>query len=160
MNDDFNAKIKLLIKSEKALLSLELRKKSKETFWVVLGIVALFVSLVMVNITAYLYLSESFSNAESAGILTIINIVLAGIFFSIASKQDRGAEAESIEDIRDFAWQQVSTDIDEVKENIQEFTQSIVKVKDNVESFTKGDTFGIKKVLPIVTTLIDLARKR
>ena len=160
MNEDFNAKIKLLIKSEKALLSLEMRKKSRETFWAALGIMAVLMSLVMVNITLFLYLSQSFSNAASAGILTLVNIVIAGLFFLIASKQQRSAEAESIEDIRDFAWQQVSTDVDEVKENIKEFSQSIVKVKQNVESFTKGDTFGLKKVLPIVTTLIDLARKR
>ena len=160
MNDDFNAKIKLLIKSEKALLSLEMRKKSRETLWAALGLIATLIALIMVNITAYLYLSEHFTNAASAGILTLINITIAGIFFTIASKQERGAEAESIEDIRDFAWQQVSTDVDEVKENIKEFTQGIVKVKNNVESFTKGDAFGIKKVLPIITTLIDLAKKR
>ena len=160
MNNDFNAKIKLLIKSEKALLSLEMRKKSRETFWVVLGLIALFIALIMLNVTLYLYLSTHFSNAASAGILTLLNITVAGIFFMIASKQNRGSEAESIEDIRDFAWQQVSTDVDEVKENIKEFTQNVVKVKQNVESFTTGDAFGIKKVLPIVTTLFDLAKKR
>jgi len=160
MSEDFNAKMKLLIKSEKALLSLEMRKRSRQTVWVALALLAVLVALVMINVTTYLYLSTTFNNLESAAILSVINIVISMLFFMIASRQDRGAEAESIEDIRDFAWEQVSTDIDEVKQNVTEFKDSVVKVKRSVDSFTTGDAFGIKKVLPIITTLIDLNKKR
>ena len=160
MSEDFNAKIKLLIKSEKALLSLEMRKRSRQTVWIALAMVAVLVSLVMLNVSTYLYLSESFSNLQTAMIMTASNIVIAMLCFVIASKQDRGVEAESIEGIRDFAWEQVSTDIDEVKQNVSEFKDSVVKVKRSVDSFTTGDAFGIKKVLPIITTLIDLNKKR
>ena len=160
MSEDFNAKMKLLIKSEKALLSLEIQKRSRQTLWMALALVAALVSLVMLNVTIYLYLSTQFSNLQSAGILTSINIVIAIVFALIASRQSRGVQAESIEDIRDFAWEQISTDIDEVKQNITEFKDSVVKVKHNVDSFTTGDIFGIKKFLPIVSTLIDLSRKR
>lgn len=160
MSEDFNAKIKLLIKSEKALLSLEMRKRSRQTVWISLALLAVLVSLVMLNVTTYLYLSTKFNNLESAAMLSVINIVIALLFFVIASRQNRGMEAESIEGIRDFAWEQVSTDIDEVKQNVSEFKDSVVKVKKSVDSFTTGDAFGIKKVLPIITTLIDLNKKR
>jgi len=160
MSEDFNAKIKLLVKSEKALLSLEMKKKSRQTMWVALGLVAVLVTLVMVNITAYLYLSTTHTQLEAATILTGLNIAVAIIFFFIASRQDLGAEAGSIEDIRDFAWEQVSTDIDEVKQHATDFKNSVVKVKKTVDSFTTGDAFGIKKVLPIITTLIDLNKRK
>ena len=160
MSEDFNAKIKLLIKSEKALLSLEMRKKSRQTVWVALGLVAVLVTLVMINITAYLYLSSTHSQLEAAAILTGLNIAVAVIFFMIASRQHLGAEAASIEDIRDFAWEQVSTDIDEVKQHATDFKNSVVKVKKTVDGFTTGDAFGIKKVLPIITTLIDLNKRK
>ena len=160
MSEEFNAKIKLLIKSEKALLSLEMKKKSRQTVWIALALVAVLVTLVMVNITAYLYLSSTRTNLEAATILTGLNIAVAVIFFVLASRQTVGAEAASIEDIRDFAWEQVSTDLDEVKQNMTEFKNSVVKVKKTVDGFTTGDAFGIKKVLPIITTLIDLNKKR
>ena len=160
MSEEFNAKIKLLIKSEKALLSLEMKKKSRQTLWIALALVAVLVTLVMVNITAYLYLSSTHTNLEAATILTGLNIAVAVIFFVLASRQTVGTEASSIEDIRDFAWEQVSTDIDEVKQNVTEFKNSVVKVKKTVDGFTTGDAFGIKKVLPIITTLIDLNKKR
>ena len=160
MSEDFNAKIKLLIKSEKALLSLEMRKKSRQTVWIALALVAVLVTLVMINITVYLYLSVTHSHLESAAILTGINLAVAILFFIIASRQDRGAEAASIEDIRDFAWDQVSTDLDEVKQHAADLKNSVVKVKRTVDSFTTGDAFGIKKVLPIITTLIDLNKRK
>lgn len=160
MSEDFNAKMKLLIKSEKALLSLEMRKKSRQTVWIALALLAVLVSLIMLNVTVFLYLETSHSNLESAAILTGLNVLVAILFFIIASRQGRGAEAESIEDIRDFAWGQVSTDIDEVKQHVSEFTSSVKKVKSNVESFASSDPFGIKKVMPIITTLIDLNKRR
>ena len=160
MSEDFNAKIKLLIKSEKALLSLEMKKKSRQTVWVALGLVAVLVTLVMINITAYLYLSSTRTPLEAATIQTGVNIVLAVLFFVLASRQTLGAEAASIEDIRDFAWEQVSTDIDEVKQHATDFKNSVVKVKKTVDGFTTGDAFGIKKVLPIITTLIDLNKRK
>jgi hypothetical protein len=160
MSEDFNAKIKLLIKSEKALLSLEMKKKSRQTVWVALGLVAVLVTLVMVNITAYLYLAATRTPLEAAAILTGLNIAVAVLFFILASRQSVGAEAASIEDIRDFAWEQVSSDLDEVKQQANDFKNSVVKVKKTVDGFTTGDAFGIKKVLPIITTLIDLNKKR
>jgi len=160
MSEDFNAKMQLLIKSEKALLSLEMRKKSRQMIWVSLAVVAVLVSLIMVNVTVYLYLATKFNNLESAGILTAMNIVFSGLFSLIASRQDRGAEAQSIEDIRNFAWDQVSTDIDEVKQHVSDFKQSVVKVKSSVDSFATGDVLGLKKVLPIITTLIELNKKK
>ena len=160
MSEDFNAKMKLLIKSEKALLSLEMKKKGRQTLWTTLALLAVLVTLLMLNITVYLYLSTTHTPLESAATLTGLNLVVAILFFVIASKQDRGAEAASIEDIRDFAWDQVSTDIDEVKQHATDFKNSVVKVKKTVDSFTTGDAFGFKKVLPIITTLIDLNKKK
>ncbi len=160
MSEDFNAKMKLLIKSEKALLSLEMRKRSRQTIWIALALLAVLTGLLMINVTVFLYLESKFSNLESAAIITGLNLLFAAIFFFIASRQDRGAEAQAIEDIRDFAWEQISTDIDEVKQNMTDFKNSVVKVKSSVDSFTSGNAFGLKKIMPIITTLIDLNKRK
>ena len=160
MSEDFNAKMKLLIKSERALLNLEMKKRARQIVWISLALLAVLVALIMLNVTVYLYLSENFSNLESAAILSGLNIMTAILFFVIASHQDRGAEAESIEGIRDFAWDQISTDIDDVKQHVSEFKSSVLKVKQGVDTFTAGDVFGLKKVLPIITALIVLNKKK
>jgi len=160
MSEDFNAKIKLLIKSERALLSLEMRKKSRQTVWIALALLAVLVGLIMLNVTVYLLLSEHYSNLVSSAILSSLNLLVALLFFFIASRQKRGAEAESIEDIRDFALEQLSGDVDEMKQNVADFKQSITKVKTTVDSFTSGDAFGLKKILPVISTLIELNKKK
>ena len=160
MSDDFNAKMKLLIKSEKAMLSLEMRKKSRQTVWVVLALLAVLVALITLNITVFLYLETMYTNLISAAILSVLNLSVAVIFFMIASRQTTGAETEAIEEIRDFAWAQVQTDIDDVKQNVTQFTNSISKVKKSVDTFTSGDAFGLRKVMPIITTLIDLNKRK
>jgi choline-glycine betaine transporter len=160
MSEDFNAKMKLLIKSEKALLNLEMKKKGRQTLWMALALLAVLTGLAMLNVTVYLLLAEYFSMLQAAAILSGLNLLVAAVFFWIASRQNLGAEAQSIEDIRDFAWEQVSTDLNEVKQNVSELKQSVVKVKSSVDSFTSGGTFGLNKVLPIITTLIELNKKK
>jgi len=160
MSEDFNAKMKLLIKSEKAMMGLEMRKKSRQTIWVALALLAVLVGLITLNITIYLYLETMYTNLMSAAILSGVNLLAAGIFFMMASRQTTGPETEAIEEIRNFAWSQVQTDIDDVKQNVTQFTDSISKVKKSVDNFASGDAFGLKKVMPIITTLIDLNKKR
>jgi len=160
MSEDFNAKMKLLIKSEKALLSLELKKKSRQTFWIALALLTVLVSLVMLNVTTYLYLADSFSDLQAAAILTGINLAIATLFFFISSRQESTAEAQAIEEIRDFAWEQVSSDFDDIKQNVYEFKESVVRVKKSVDSFSSGTAFGINKIMPVITTLIELNKKR
>jgi hypothetical protein len=60
MSDDFNAKMKLLIKSEKAMLSLEMRKKSRQTVWIALALLAVLVGLITLNATVFLYLETMY----------------------------------------------------------------------------------------------------
>ena len=160
MSEDFNAKMKLLVKSEKAMLNLELRKRSRQTFWVALALLAVLVSLVMLNVTTYLYLADSYSNLEAAAILTGINLAVAALFFFISSRQESTSEAQAIEEIRDFAWEQVSSDLDDVKQNVSEFKDSVVRVKKSVDSLTSGTAFGFNKIMPVITTLIELNKKR
>ena len=160
MSNELNAKIKLLIKSEKAMFNLEMRKKSRQSVWIAMAIVAVLAVLITLNMTVFFFLEIHYTNLESAAMLCGLNLVIAILFFVIASKQTTGPEAHSIEEIRSFAWSQVSSDIDEVKQSVSEFKSSVKSVKKGVESFTTGDAFGIKKIIPIISTLIELNKKR
>ncbi len=160
MSQDLNTKLKLLIKSEKALLGLQMRTKSRQTFWIALALLSVLVTLVLLNVTVYLYLVQTRTPLASVGILTGINLAIAALFFFISTRQENIAEAKAIEEIRDFAWEQVSSDIDEMKQGVGDFKESVVKVKKSVDSLTSGTAFGLNKVMPVITTLIELNKRR
>ncbi len=160
MSKDLNTKLKLLVKSEKALLGLQMRTKSRQTFWVALALLAVLVTLILLNVTVYLYLVQTRTPLAAVSILTGINLAVAALFFFISTRQENIAEAKAIEEIRDFAWEQVSSDIDEMKQGVGDFKESVVKVKKSVDSLTSGTVFGLNKVMPVITTLVELNKKR
>ena len=160
MSQDLNTKLKLLVKSEKALLGLQMRTKSRQTFWIALALLSVLVTLVLLNVTVYLYLAQTRTPLASVAILTGINLAVAALFFFISTRQENLAEAKAIEEIRDFAWEQVSADIDDMKQGVGDFKESVVKVKKSVDSLTSGTAFGLNKVMPVITTLIELNKKR
>ena len=160
MSQDLNTKLKLLVKSEKALLGLQMRTKSRQTFWIALALLAVLVTLILLNVTVYLYLVQTRTPLAAVSMLTGINLAVAALFFFISTRQENLAEAKAIEEIRDFAWEQVSADIDEMKEGVGDFKESVVKVKKSVDSLASGTAFGLNKVMPVITTLIELNKKR
>lgn len=160
MSQDLNTKLKLLVKSEKALLGLQMRTKSRQTFWIALALLAVLVTLILLNVTVYLYLVQTRTPLAAVSMLTGINLAVAAFFFFISTRQENLAEAKAIEEIRDFAWEQVSADIDEMKQGVGDFKESVVKVKKSVDSLASGTAFGLNKVMPVITTLIELNKKR
>jgi hypothetical protein len=160
MSEDFNARLNLVLKSEKALLKLEIRKRGRQTVLIVIALLAVLTGLVMLNITAYLYFITLFSNLVAAALLTGINLLLAVLFFVLAIRQDTGAETESIQEIRDFAWQQLSTDIDGVKAQVTELTDGVKRVSRGVDSVVHMDFFGLKTLLPLFQSLSRRKKKK
>jgi len=159
MNEEFKTKMKLLIRSERALVNLEIQKRARQAVWTSLGLLSALISLAMLNIAIYFYFSETSTPSQAAMLLSILDALIAIVLFTISSRQKRSSEADSIEDIRDFAWEQISSDIDDVKQHVTHFKQNIDSVKSSVESFKESDIFGVKKFLPIITALIDLKKK-
>lgn len=160
MNENMDAKVNLLVRSEKALLKMEMRKRSRQAVFIAIGLIAVLAALVMLNIALYLYLESNNTPLVSVVILAGINVVTAVLFFLIASRQEMGSEAESMREIRDFAWSQVSDDIDEVKQNVTEFKNSMQRVSSGVNSVFSRDFFGLKGLMPIITALLETQKKK
>ncbi len=159
MKEDFNAKLNLLIKSEKALFRLEMRKKGRQSLFVAIALLAVLVALALLNVTIYLYLETRFSPMASAGILSGLNLAIALIFFIVAARQNTGPEAESLEEIREFAWKQVSQDLDGVKQQVGEFSDGIKRVSGSINSVMHRDYSALAAMLPFVQSLL-VARKK
>jgi len=62
--------------------------------------------------------------------------------------------------IRDFAWEQVSSDFDDVKQYVSNFKESVARLKKGMDSLISGTTFGLDKGMTVFTMLIELNKKK
>ena len=160
MNQDFNTRLNLLLKSEKALFRLEMRRRSRQTLFVAIALLAVLVALAMMNLAVYFYLETRFSPMMSAAILAGLNLTVAALFLFVASRQDVGPEAESLQEIRDFAWEQVSGDIEGVKQQVSEFTDGVRRVGGNIHAAMHRDYAALVALLPFLRSLLEARKKK
>ena len=151
MKRELSNKINLLIRSEKAMLKLEMRKRSRQIVLAAIGVIAVLATLVMLNITAYLYFVESFSPLHAAMILTGIDLGLAIVFFVVAMNQSLGNEAQSIHEIRDYARQELRGELETLEEKTTEIRESFTKVSSGISAF--------KTLVPLVKMFVKSSKK-
>ncbi len=150
MDNELQRKLNLLIRSEKALFKLEMRKKGRQIILTTIALLAVLAALVMLNVAFFLYFEESFSHLQSAMIMTAINLAVAVLFFVIASRQELGSEAEAVQEIRDYALVELSGEFDEIRQGATEIKESFTKVSRGVSMVFNRDFSALKAVVPIV----------
>lgn len=159
MNKELHNKLHLLVRSEKALLKLEMRRKGRQAVLISIGLLAILATLVMLNVSGYLYFVQSFSTLHAAMILTAINLSLAILLFVLASRQELGAEAEAVHEIRDYALSELSGEFDEIKQEASEIRESFSKVSGGISSLFNRDFSALKAVLPLVEMFVKTRKK-
>ncbi len=159
MNKELSNKLNLLLRSEKALLKLEMNKKGRQVVLTAVGIIAVLATLVMLNITAYLHFVESFTPFHAALILTVADLVLAILFFVLAARQELGKEAEAISDIRDYALKELSVEVEDIKQEAAEIRESFSKVSGGISSVFNRDFSAVKVLIPIVEMFVKSRKK-
>ena len=159
MNKELSHKVNLLIRSEKAMLKLEMRRRGRQVILATIGIIAAFATLVMLNVTAYLFLAEKFVPLHSALILTGINLSLTVLFLVIASRQSLGAEAEAVHEIRAYARQELSGEIETFQKETAEIRESFSKVSSGISSVFNRDFSAVQAVMPLIELFVKTRKK-
>lgn len=159
MNKDLTNKLNLLIRSEKALLKLEMRRKGRQVVLATVAVLAILAALVMLNIAAYFYLIEGQSPFHAALILSAADLVLAVLFLVLASRQELGREADTVNEIRDYALEELSDDFEEIKQEALEIRNGFSKVSSGISSVLNRDFSALKSVLPIVEMIFESRKK-
>lgn len=150
MDNELHRKLNLLIRSEKALLKLEMRRKGRQIILTSIALIAILAGLVMLNVSVFLYLDESFTHLQSAMILTAINLVLAVLLLIAASRQELGSEAEAVHEIRDYALVELSGEFDDIKQEASEIRESFSKVSHGISAVFNRDFSALKAVVPLI----------
>ena len=125
MNRNIEDKVALLIKSEKTLLRLEMRKKVRQGFLIIVTLILLLCALAALNVASFIYLSSFVTPLVSALSLAVVDFFLAAILLIIAFNIGLGEDEKSAYEIRDFARTQIRHEIEDVRSSFFSFKNAI-----------------------------------
>ena len=160
--DETLMKIRILIKAETTLLKASARRAGMRGRLYAVAIGLILLTVIMVNLAAYQYLSETRSAAVAALIVGFVNAVLAVIVIVMAMRIQPGPEEGMVEDIRELALTELSADMDAVKEEFTQVKNDLGKIKTGVSSalgMFKSGGAGIGSLAPILGLITSMLKK-
>ena len=132
--DETLLKIRVLTRAEMTLAKANARRIAARSrlYAVALGMVLL--TVVMINIAAYEYLSTLKGNAVAALLVALANAVLAMVVIFAASRIKPGPEEEMVREIRELALTELSADADGLKRNFAQISSDIERIRSGFSS--------------------------
>ena len=160
--DETLMKIRILAKAETTLLKASARRAGARGRLYAIAIGLFLLTVIMINLAAYQYLSETRSAAGAALIVGLVNAALAVIAIVMAMRIQPGPEEDMVKDIRELALTELSADIDAVKDEFAEVGNDLKKIKAGVTSalgvFKTGGA-GIGSLAPVLSLITSMLKK-
>jgi hypothetical protein len=160
--DETLMKIRILIKAETTLLKASARRAGARGRLYAVAIGLFLLTVIMVNLAAYHYLSETRSAAAAALIVGLVNAVLAVVAIAMATRIQPGPEEAIVEEIREMALTELSADMDAVKEDFIQVKNDLEKIKTGVSSafgMFKSGGAGLSSIAPILGLITSMLKK-
>lgn len=154
MNENFDKKLNLYLRSERAMLDIFVRDKLRQLFFVSLGLIALCTALIMFDIAMFVTLQHYFPTHTTAFILAGSHAALCFLFILCAKHKKHQRDIEALRDIRDFAKEQVSHDIKIATDDVIHMGKSVKNITHDVSSIFSGEAFGLAGLIPIIQSIL------
>jgi len=154
MDGNFENKLNLYLRSERAMLDIFVRNKLRQLFFVSLGFIALLTALIMLDIALFFTLKTYFETNITAFILAGGNLLLFLIFLLFAKHKKHQQEAKALRDIRDFAKDQVAQDVKIATDDVVNMGKSVKHVAHDISSIFSGEAFGLAGLVPIIQSIL------
>lgn len=142
----FDGRLKVYMRSEKAILDIYIRNKLRALFYTSLAFICILTALVMLDIGVFFTLTAYFATKTTAFILAGSNLVLFILLICFARRRRYQRELQSLEAIRDVVK-------DDIKEEVLEMTQGVRQATDHISSL-----FSIAGLVPILKKIIQTKR--
>ncbi|MDF1757053.1 MAG: hypothetical protein P1U74_01975 [Legionellaceae bacterium] len=160
MNNNFESKLNLYLRSEKALLTLLVREKSRQIVFIVLAIFALLSTLILLNVSAYYALLGYLTPQISTLVLAGANVIISIVMLLIANKKTNQVQAAGLVEVRDFAKSQVAEELLQSKNEIMAVIYSIKHVTDDVGEFFSGKLLWLESILPLISNFLSSKKSK
>ena len=158
--DETLLKLRILAKAETTLLKANARRAAMRGRMFALALGLLLLTVIMINVAGYQFLSETMSEAAAALIVAAVNAALAVIMLVLAMRIQPGPEEDMVQDIREMALAELSSDIAVVKDEFDRVTTDLANIKSGVSSaiglFKPGASAAgsITPVLGLITAML------
>jgi hypothetical protein len=150
----------LFWRAERSLAESRLKLTSRKlTLAAGAGIAGLF-ALGMLNLAAFFALEQSLGQPGAAAVVGVINIVLAGLFLSIAQGIRPGEEEEMVKEVRDMAIGEIGGEIEGVQEKFAQIRGDIEGMRNSIGGFIKrpGDAISPAMIVSGLSAVSKLAK--
>ena len=134
MDGNFESKLNLYLRSERAMLDIFVRNKLRQLFFISLGFIALLTALIMFDVAVFFTLQNYYATNITAFILAGSNALLFLIFILCAKHKKHQQEVEALRDIRDFAKEQVGHDVKIATDEVVNMGKSVQHVAHDISS--------------------------
>jgi len=161
--DETLLKLRVLTRAEMTLAKANARRMAARSrlYAIALGMVLL--TVVMINIAAYEYLSTLKGEAIAALLVALANGVLAVLVIFAASRIQAGPEEEMVKEIRELALSELSADAEGVKQSFAQISADIERIRSGFSSvsglFGSGHS-GLGSLGPLLGMLTSMLRKK
>jgi len=144
----FDGRLKVYMRSEKAILDIYIRNKLRTLFYTSLAFICILTALVMLDIGVFFTLTTYFTTKNTAFILAGSNLVLFILLICFARRKRYQRELQSLEAIRDVVKE-------DIEEEVFEVTQGLRQVTDHISSL-----FSIAGLAPILKKVIQTSKSK
>jgi hypothetical protein len=159
--DETMMKIRILARAELTLAQVHARLTARRALLTAIGIGLIILTVAMVNVGLFHVASARISNAGAAFLIAAINALLGGLIILVASRLRPGPEERIVQEIREMALQELSTEATEFKQQVGEVQADLQRIRSSVAALTSGAGLGgIGALGPVLGMLIDALKSR
>jgi hypothetical protein len=154
-------KLKILARSEMTLIRLQARRNAIRMELFLVALVFVLLALGMLNLAGYQALAVKKGPAFAALIVALADGLLALVLVFVSRRVGPGDEQEKmVRDIRDLAYNELSTDFDKVKSGVTEVTEDLRRIRSGFTAITGGSGGLVANLSPVLSLLIDAVKNR
>ncbi len=161
--DETLLKLRVLTRAEMTLAKANARRIGVRSrlYAIALGMVLL--TVVMLNIAAFEYLSTQMSDAMAAVTMAIVNAILAMLLMFVATRIQPGPEEEMVKEIRDLALTELSADADGIRRRFTQISSDVERIRSGFSSVSgvfgsSGSSLG--SLGPLLGMLTSMLKKK
>jgi hypothetical protein len=132
--DETLLKIRVLTRAEMTLAKANARRIAARSRLYAIALGMILLTVVMLNIAAYEYLSTLEGEANAALLVALANAVLATVVIFFASRIKAGPEEEMVREIKELALKELSADAAGIKQNFSQIVSDIEKIRSGFSS--------------------------
>ena len=161
--DETLLKLRVLTRAEMTLAKANARRVAARSRLYAVALGMILISVVMVNLAAYEYLTTLMSDAASALVVATVNAAVALLVIFVASRIKPGPEEEMVKEIRELALTELSVDADGIRKNFAKIGSDIERIRSGFSSVSTAmgsAQAGLGSLSPVLGMLTSMLKKK